>query len=67
MKKLVVVALLLAACAAPKHQEPVQAGEPFLPAYLAMLQGKRPWPQNPCGEPHDLASLLIPCDKEGDG
>ncbi|BBZ40154.1 hypothetical protein MCNS_32170 [Mycobacterium conspicuum] len=36
-------------------------GQPFLPAYLAMLQGKRAWPPNRC-YPQNLLDLLAPCD-----
>jgi hypothetical protein len=40
------------------------SGEPFLPAYLLMLQGKRPFPTDDVGCPpaKDLRTLLVPCD-----
>ncbi len=34
----------------------------FLPAYLATLQGKQPFPKDRC-YPRDLHDLLIPCDQ----
>ena len=39
----------------------VGSGGSFLPAYLAMLQGKQP--QDDSCSPRDLHDLLVPCDK----
>ena len=51
----------------PQHGWPIGPGNqsaevPFLPAYLEMLQGKQPFPQDSC-QPHDLQTFLIPCDQ----
>lgn len=61
------VALLLAGCQSPENPpahegwQTASGGEPFLPAYLEMLQGKRPFPKNVCPDPQTLEDLLLPC------
>ena len=58
--------LFAAPASAPAHSgttpsTPTPGGGTFLPAYLAMLQGKQ-FPKDRC-YPRDLHDLLIPCDK----
>lgn len=44
--------------------KPTPTGAPFLPHYLAQLQGKEPMLQNRC-YPKTLPDLLIACDDQG--
>jgi hypothetical protein len=48
--------------AVPPAAQHTTVGQPFLPAYLEMLQGRRPFPQDTCAQPRNLQELLIPCD-----
>lgn len=57
-------AVAVSACGAQPTASPPPThtdGGDFLPAYLAMLQGKQPFPHDTC-QVHDLHDLLIPCD-----
>jgi hypothetical protein len=61
---LLVAALVVAGCA-PRNEQTAPttpAGQPFLPAYLSILQGKQQ-PDHAC-HPTTLASMLVPCDHE---
>lgn len=66
MKKLFSAAaltLLLTGCAhSAAAPPPSREGQPFLPAYLAILQGK-PSPNDEACQPRDLHELLMPCDQ----
>jgi hypothetical protein len=42
----------------PHHDD----GQPFLPQYVQILEGKQPAPVDTC-QVTDLYSLLIPCDR----
>jgi hypothetical protein len=49
------------------HTSVPDSGEPFLPAYLLMLQGKRPFLTDDvaCPPARDLLTLIVPCDGVG--
>lgn len=52
--------------APPAAAQHTTVEQPFLPAYLEMLQGRQPFPQNDaCAQPRNLQELLIPCDQGG--
>lgn len=71
MKKLMAAlsaTLVLAGCSSPQPEStppPTVGHEPFLPAYLEMLQGKQSFPADHCHSPRNLQELLIPCDVPG--
>lgn len=62
----------LSGCGAKSHAAPPppsatvghQGEQEFLPTYVDQLTGKKPFPVDQC-QPHDLASLLAPCDEPG--
>lgn len=60
-----VMALALTGCfrSQAAQPSPPQGGGDYLPTYVEQLEHKQPFPVDIC-EPHDLLTLLAPCDGE---